>query len=383
VAALNLDQRPPIPPQRLAWTALAACLAASVGGSLLERLSPAVGLWFNEVFCILGVAWAVTRWSGRAPLIYVRLTWPGVPAIVFAVALSIANFLGLALPINALSQHFAPETLKDAFDITHVLEQFSSVEVWIFASAAVLGAAFCEEFIFRGLVQQGLASTGVRPAEAIFLSGLVFALFHLNPVALLALLELGLFFGLLYHRTGSLLPGMVAHATQNATALGIYFIGRRAALPEATEEMGARQLAALSGMGITVLAMLLLLGRHFPRVWGRPREASFERPRVSLSRAFAPWLLAASVCVLGWFLVDRRGMELGLADMQVEVPDTRADETPDVASARTELKALRRSVRAGQAPLSRYLENRRALADALQRAHPPAPAAKERPADAH
>jgi membrane protease YdiL (CAAX protease family) len=373
---VNLDQRPPVPPQRLAWTALAACLAASLSTSTIARLSPAVGLWFNEVFCFLGVAWAVTRWSGRAPLVYVRLTWPGAPAIVFAAALSIANFLGLALPINALSEHFAPDALKDAFDVTRVLDQFSGVEVWLFASAAILGAAFCEEFVFRGLVQQGLASTGVRPVEAVFLSGLIFALFHLNPVALLALLELGLFFGLLYQRTGSLLPSMVAHATQNATALGIYFIGRRAALPEATEEMGARQLAALSGMGITVLAMLLLIGRHFPRVWGRPREAKFERPRMSLGRAFAPWLLAGSVCVLVWLLADRRGMELGLADMKVEVPDTRADETPDVASARAELKALRKSVRAGKAPLERYLENRQALADTLHRAHPPPPAAK-------
>jgi hypothetical protein len=32
--------------------------------------------------------------------------------------------------------------------------------------------------------------------EAVFLSGLVFALFHLNPVSFLALLELGIFFGL-------------------------------------------------------------------------------------------------------------------------------------------------------------------------------------------
>lgn len=373
---MNFDQRPQLPPLRLAWTALAACLAATVGGSIIERLSPAVGLWFNEVFCILGVAWAVTRWSGRAPAAYVRLTWPGLPAMGFAAALSVANFLGLALPINALSQHFAPDTLKDAFDITHVLEQFSGLEVWLFATGAVLGAALCEEFLFRGLLLQGLSASGARPAEAIFLSGLVFSLFHLNPVAFLALLELGLFFGLLYHRTGSLLPSMAAHATQNATALALYFIGRRSPLPEATEEMGARQVMALAGMGVTVLAMLVLLGRHFPKVWGRPSAASFERPRISLSRAFAPWLVAASLCLLGWFLADRRGMELGVVDLQVELPDARANEPPDVHSARAELGALRAKVRAGKAPLQKYLENRRALADSLGETHPAPPAAK-------
>jgi uncharacterized protein len=366
---VNFDPRPPVPPQRLAWTALAACLAATLGGFIIERLSPAVGLWFNEVFCLLGVTWALTRWSGRAPATYVRLSWPGLPAVLFASALSVANFFGLAAPINAVSQHFAPETLKEAFDLTRLLEQFSTVDVWLFATAAVLGAAFCEEFLFRGVVQQGLSASGAHPAEAIFRTALVFALFHLNPVSLVALLELGLFFGFLYHRTGSLVPSMVAHATQNATALGIYFLAR--GVPEGTGELGAEKVIGMAGMGIIVLAMLFLVGRHFPAVWGRPKPAAFERPRVSLSRAFAPWLLAASFCVLGWFLADRRGVELSVADLRVELPAARADESPEVRAARTEMETLRKRVRAGKAPLESYLERRRALVELLDR--PPAP----------
>lgn len=366
---MNTDQRPLVPPQRLAWTALAACLGATLAGLVVVRLSPAVGLWFNEVFCILGVAWAVTRSSGRAPAAYVRLTWPGLPAVAFAAALSVANFFGLALPIRAVSQHFAPDALKD-FDITHVLDQFSSTDAVLFATAAVFGAAFCEEFLFRGVVQQGLSAGGAHPVEAIFRGGLVFALFHLDPVGLLALFELGLFFGLLYHRTGSLVPGMVAHATQNATALALYFVGRHTTLPESSEDIGARQLLALAGMGVTVLAMLFLLGRHFPKVWGRPRPASFERRRVPLARAFAPWLLGASLFVLGWFLADRRGMELGVLDLQVELPAARADEPSDVRSARADMETLRKSVRTGHAPLQSYLESRRALAASLKEGHP-------------
>lgn len=368
---MKLEPRPPVPPQRLAWTALAACLAATLGGFVLERLSPAVGLWFNEIFCLLGVTWAVTRWSGRAPAAYTRLTWPGLPAVLFAAALSVANFFGLAAPINAVSQLFAPDALKDAFDVTHLIDQFSTVDLWIFSTAAVLGAAFCEEFLFRGVVQQGLSASGAHPAEAVFRSALIFALFHLNPVSLLALLELGLFFGLLYHRTGSLVPGMVAHATQNATALGLYFFARHAKLPE----YNGTQVVGMAGMGIIVLAMLFLLGRQFPKVWGRPKAVAFELPRVPLSRALAPWLMAASFCVLGWFLLDRRGVELGVADWHVDVPAARADESPAVSSARTEMEALRKRVRTGKAPLESYLENRRALAEMLA-SHPPPSLAK-------
>ena len=85
-----------------------------------------------------------------------------------------------------------------------------------------------------------------------------------------------------------------------------------------------------------------------------------------MARALAPWLLAASVCLFGWYLVDRRGVELGVADLQVEVPQARGDETAELRTARAELEALRKRVRAGQAPLHTYLESRRALAQSLE-----------------
>jgi uncharacterized protein len=377
--SVNLDPRPPVPPQRLAWTALAACLAATFGGIVIIRISPAGGLWFNEVFCILAVAWTVTRWSGRAPAAYVGLRWPGLPAVLFAAALSVANYIGLAGPINAVSEHFAPDSLKDALDITHLLEQLSASELWLFGSAAVLAAPFCEEFLFRGVLQQGLARGSRRSLEAVFLSGLIFALFHMNPVSFLALFELGIFFGLLYQRTGSLVPGIVAHATQNATTLAIYYafqFGR----PETSEtEMPASKIIGLAGMGIVViLALLFLVARRFPAVWGRPAAVNSERPRISLARALAPWLVGASVGLLGWYAIDRRSLELGVADLRVDVPAPRADEPSDAGAARSELEVLRKQVRAGQAPLHEYLERRRALAESLQK-QPPVQAPAKRP----
>jgi membrane protease YdiL (CAAX protease family) len=334
-------------------------------GFVVERFSPAVGLWFSEIFCLLGVAWAFTRWSGRAPAAYVGLRWPGLPAVLFASALAVANFFGLAAPINAISQHFAPVAWRDTFDVTHLVDQFSTVDLWIFAAAAVMGAAFCEEFLFRGVLQHGLSEGGAHPAEAIVRTALVFALFHLNPVSVLALLELGLFFGLLYHRTGSLIPSIVAHATQNATALGLYFFARQSDLPEVSGEPSATQIIGMAGMGLVALTMLVQVGKHFPTVWGRRPSGSVERPRMSLGRAFAPWLVGASVFFLGWFLVDRRGMELGVVDLRVELPAPRANEPPDVRSARADLDALRQRVRTGKAPLQSYLESRRALAESL------------------
>ncbi len=362
LSSVNPDPRPLVPPQRLAWAALAAFLVASVGGFFVERLSPAVGVWFNEVFCLLGVTWALTRWSGRAPAAYVRLSWPGWPAVLFAFALALANFFGLAAPINALSEHLAPQSWREVVDITHVLDQFSALDLWLFCLGTVFAAAFCEEFLFRGVVQQGLAAAGGHPFEAISRTALLFAVVHLNPVWFPALLELGLLFGLLFQRTGSLVPCMVAHATTNATSLALYFLGRNS-VPEAAVEMSTTQVIGMAGMGIIALLMLLLLARHFPSVWGKARPMDFERPRIPLGRAFAPWLVAASVCALGWLLLDRRGVELGVADWRVELPVARDDEPAEVRSARADLKALRENVHAGKASLDSYLESRRALGE--------------------
>lgn len=377
---MNFDPRPPVPPQRLAWIALTACFAANVLGSVVIRLNLPVGLWFNEVFCILGVTWALTRWSGRAPAAYVKLSWPGLSAVLFAAGLSVANYVGLAGPITALSEHFAPEWLKDSLDINHLLDGLAPGELWLFSGGAVLAAAFCEEFLFRGVVQRGLSATKAFRGESVLLAALVFALFHLAPVRFLGLLELGLFFGILYERTGSLVPGMAAHAAQNATAVGIYYFFERRLgdVPEGSGELALSKVAGLAGMGIVVLAMLVLLGRHFPAVWGHPKAAAAERPRTPLARALAPWLVSASLFLLGWYAVDRRGVELGVADWQVELSAAHDDESADVRSARAELEALRRNVRVGKSPLHQYLESRRALAESLGKHPPKAPSAKER-----
>ena len=78
-------------------------------------------------------------------------------------------------------------------------------------------------------------------------------------------------------------------------------------------------MAGLAGMGWWCWHALPF-GTALSSVWGRPEPATFERPRVSLARALAPWLLAASAGLFGWYLVDRRGVELGVADCKWKSP---------------------------------------------------------------
>jgi membrane protease YdiL (CAAX protease family) len=55
-------------------------------------------------------------------------------------------------------------------------------------------------------------------AGAVLLSALFFAFIHADPGAFFPLFGLGLIFGYLYLRTGSLVPGALAHGLWNATS---------------------------------------------------------------------------------------------------------------------------------------------------------------------
>lgn len=93
-----------------------------------------------------------------------------------------------------------------------------------------------EELVFRGGVFNGLYRLGMLAARgneskkfesivekvsfaaAALVSSIVFALLHLEPVLLVALLVLAVGLCTLFRRTGSLLPSFVAHATFNSFA---------------------------------------------------------------------------------------------------------------------------------------------------------------------
>ncbi len=83
---------------------------------------------------------------------------------------------------------------------------------------ALLPAVF-EETIFRGIQLHALKEEGWGTAASVFLSGLLFALFHGNPEQTLYQFVCGVTYGLLAVRSESVLPTMLAHFLNNAVVL--------------------------------------------------------------------------------------------------------------------------------------------------------------------
>ena len=122
--------------------------------------------------------------------------------------------LGTAAVSIAVSQ-VGPEAegVKQAMKIAHEPAAF-------LISLALLGglAPLVEELVFRGLLYGWLESRW-GGGVAFVASSLAFAAAHVEPAHAFLVLPLGLLFGWLRWRTGSLWPSLVAHMANNGLAV--------------------------------------------------------------------------------------------------------------------------------------------------------------------
>ena len=138
-------------------------------------------------------------------------------------------------------------------------------------SIAVM-APLLEELLFRGAIQGLLMRYFKNPWVGIIVAALVFGVIHANPVQIFYAACLGVGFGWMYYRTGSLLPAIVGHILNNSMAVA-------SALLWGSEEPDVT--AGITGEVVTVLffsivALLLirLMEKRLPLVPSPWREAS-------------------------------------------------------------------------------------------------------------
>lgn len=84
--------------------------------------------------------------------------------------------------------------------------------------AASIFAPFFEEWLCRGMVMRGLLHH-TKPATAIIVSAVFFAVIHLNPWQAIPAFILGCVFGLVYYKTGSLKLTMLMHFANNTFSI--------------------------------------------------------------------------------------------------------------------------------------------------------------------
>lgn len=95
--------------------------------------------------------------------------------------------------------------------------------IWFFIVGAII-APLVEEIFFRGFLFQGFRQKYGWLA-ALLLSSAIFGAAHLDPVSLIPTFILGCVLAFMYHKSNSLWPGIIFHASINSLSLfAIYMI---------------------------------------------------------------------------------------------------------------------------------------------------------------
>jgi len=180
-------------------------------------------------------------------VVYVRLVWPravtwqelGLRAMPVLQAIG----FGLAIGLLAIVCNVVVGLTLSALGLRpNQSEEFEFVRaagpngLLVVLVLACVTAPFVEELFFRGFVF-GLYRRRQPLWVAYVISGAIFAVAHVMPMRMnlqqaaglaIGIFVLGTILSATYQRTGSLWPGMVAHAVNNATGiLALYAVGNR------------------------------------------------------------------------------------------------------------------------------------------------------------
>jgi hypothetical protein len=305
---------PPLPPRAPSKSALAffgVLLALFLPGLLAQGLHVLAGLVWSELFVFLVPALVLTTGSNLRPVSYLRLGRVRAAPVVLGALCGAAGTM-LAMAVMAAAQRVMPRSWIETFDVAKLFDR-PLAERAVLAFVATLVAPLCEEIAFRGYLQTTILARRT-PAVAIAASSLLFAVIHLDPVRLPALLVLGALFGWLAWRSGSLWPAIAAHAANN----GIVSLFALAA-PRGAQEIENPPLVAILGAFAFGSAALAPLLAAFRAVAGSPatpeaaivlRDPSDPSTRFRLRRVPA-WLhlamLVGAQILLVLFLAVRLG----------------------------------------------------------------------------
>mgnify|MGYP006433290787 CR=1 FL=1 len=198
----------------VAWMLIAFGVAVIVRQMHWSGLSTPL-LAALELMLFLPVWWLAVRQYGARwrdlGLSGFRLRYLGLGVVLF-------------VPVLWISAVYETWLAQKGLEMQPGLEQVLSGAPFpvLLAVTVVVLAPLAEEVFFRGFLFAGLAKRFSWPIAAV-LSAFLFALLHVQPLAVAPLFLLGLLFAVLYQRSGSIWPAILLHATLNTLALiGVY-----------------------------------------------------------------------------------------------------------------------------------------------------------------
>ena len=175
------------------------------------------------------------------------------------IGLSIPLIVAGMLFINLCSEFLGlPDLMQDTF-LGMSRNVFGIISITIMAPLV-------EELLFRGAIQGYMLRKGMKPLNAILIASAIFGIVHMNPIQIPFAFAIGLIFGWLYYRTGSVIPGIVGHFINNSIACLQMAVSTKEELNTTTIEwLGEGPTYTLFALSLAVMiGMFLYLKKRLP-----------------------------------------------------------------------------------------------------------------------
>lgn len=233
----------------LAFVAVGFTMSFFVG--LLSSGQPIVTVVLTQVlgYLLPAVGLAVWMRSRMRPHRMLGLSPPPPAALVAGVMVGASGWLGLSLP-GAWLTDFVAGGQADAAAALAAALQLADSPFWVLIAALALLPAIAEELGFRGVLYRLLGST----RTAVLIQAVLFGLVHGSIYRFLPTFLLGLALGALRRRSGSVWPGVIAHALSNGIVLAIGRYGG----PQIEAQLKAPSLWVFVGLAVLISGFVVL-----------------------------------------------------------------------------------------------------------------------------
>jgi membrane protease YdiL (CAAX protease family) len=186
---------------------------APKGGINIPWLSVAISLFGVAAPAAIACYWPKEGAPGELPSFSAVNPWVLAGAGLFSLPhyilfAALQNNITKLLPFHLDASLVEPLTANGPLSFT-----------WIWVAIALL-PALTEEFLYRGVMQRA-AVQRFGPAIGIALTACLFSLVHMELAGGLSRILMGLWFGYLFWRTGSLWTGILAHGLNNSWGVAL------------------------------------------------------------------------------------------------------------------------------------------------------------------
>lgn len=208
-----------------------AIFRIEVSGDFLERIDKITAEFKTPIlialvisqylFMLFPTLWIVKKWHTTEVKKYLRIKLSSFKEIILAVLITVS-----LLPFC----YYISYLLLEWLDIPDIIQNLGSKlftaqsvsEFVIIVLIVAVTPAICEEVFFRGYVQRTMERN--LGAKSLVITGILFGLFHMQPLSLITLSILGVLFSFFYYRSKSIYPSAAAHFINNFIAILLLYI---------------------------------------------------------------------------------------------------------------------------------------------------------------